>query len=363
MESSPQKESVRADSLILHLLGKCNLTCLHCYMDGAPTRRERLSLRDVLSAIEDCPSLGITTLYLTGGEPLLYPELRKVLDAASATTGLVTTLATNATLLTDRHIDQIAKSGIKLNVSVDGMSEFHDAFRQESGAFVKTERGVRSAASAGIPVTIVMTVSRSNQASIATVADWAFRTGVSTIRFQPLLPLGRGVAIADEGLSADEIDNLIIRASDLANQYKGRLKCRIIGQTKKFFMLHPCAAYVCNGGGCHRRMSREIKTIAVREDGTILPEAPNLDPRFAMGQLGEDRLATIFTRFMNQDYSRFDTLCRQTYTSVLPNWEPAIVPWDQILSESSYRSDLLPVASTREPSCSPGCELPPLELA
>jgi Fe-coproporphyrin III synthase len=367
MESSSQTSSregfLHADTLILHLLGKCNLTCFHCYMDGAPTRHERLALGDVLGAIEDCRTLGITSLSLTGGEPLLYPELRRVLQAASAITGLATTLSTNATLLSDRYIDQIARLGVKLNVSVDGGPEFHDAFRRESGAFVKTEQGIKSAVKAGISVTVIMTVSRGNQASIAAVADWAFRTGVTTIRFQPLLPLGRGIAIAAQGLSPAEINDLIIRASDLANQYKGRLKCRIIGQTKKFFRLHPCAAYVCNGRGCHRRVSREIKTIAVRENGTILPEAPNLNPRFAMGQLGEARLATIFTRFMNHDYNRFDALCRGTYTSVLPNWEPAIVPWDQILSESSYRSDIPPVSSSREPSCSSGCEFPPLELA
>jgi MoaA/NifB/PqqE/SkfB family radical SAM enzyme len=99
-------------------------------MEGAPARQERLSINHVFDAIEDCATLGVGTLYLTGGEPLLYPDLQRVLSAAAAVPGLETTLCTNATLLTDRFLERIATFGVSLNVSVDGKPEYHDAFRQ-----------------------------------------------------------------------------------------------------------------------------------------------------------------------------------------------------------------------------------------
>jgi MoaA/NifB/PqqE/SkfB family radical SAM enzyme len=304
-------------------------------MQGAPARRERLPLAPVLDAIADCATLGVGTLYVTGGEPLMYRHLPAVLEAAAAVSGLQTTLCTNATLLTPGHTMRLAALGIGLNVSIDGEADYHDVFRVQRGAFAKAERGVRLAAAAGVPVTIVMTVSRGNLASVAAVAAWALETGAKTVRFQPLLRLGRGVEIADERLTGAEIDALVMEVSDLANRYRERLTCKIVGQSRRFMLAHPCSAYVCNGGGCHRRIEREIKKIVVREDGTILPEATNLDPRFAIGRLGEARLPALVSRFLDRDYGRFDALCRRTYAAVLPQWKAAIVPWDQLLAESS----------------------------
>ena len=74
----------KADVLMLHLLGRCNLECAHCYMEGSPRRHERLALDAVLRAIGECCSLGVTNISVTGGEPLLYPELDRVLTAAAA---------------------------------------------------------------------------------------------------------------------------------------------------------------------------------------------------------------------------------------------------------------------------------------
>jgi MoaA/NifB/PqqE/SkfB family radical SAM enzyme len=357
MESARQTEPPGSGTLMLHLLGKCNLTCVHCYMDGAPTRRERLALEGVLDAIEDCPTLGVGTLYLTGGEPLMYRDLFAVLEAAAAVPGLETTLCTNATLLTTSHVARIAALGIGLNVSVDGESEYHDAFRRQRGAFAKTECGIRLAVESGVPVTVVTTVSRNNLAGVAALADWAAERGVSTIRFQPLLKLGRGASIADERLSSAETAVLVMQVSDLANRHRGRLKCNIVGQSRRFMLAHPCAAYVCNGTGCHRRISREIKKIVVRENGTVLPEATNLSPRFAIGHIADDRLTTLVSRFLDKDYGRFDALCRRTYAAVLPHWEAPVVPWDQILAESSHNCDADALMSpAADPTCASGCQ-------
>jgi MoaA/NifB/PqqE/SkfB family radical SAM enzyme len=120
---------------MLHLLGRCNLTCLHCYMEGAPSRQEQLPLELVLRAVADCAPLGIAALYLTGGEPLLYPVLEEVLRVASQIPKLEITLCTNGTLLAARHAALLRDVGAKLNISVDGDAKFHDRFRNLPGSF------------------------------------------------------------------------------------------------------------------------------------------------------------------------------------------------------------------------------------
>lgn len=352
MQLEPTMGAPRPGTLMLHLLGKCNLTCAHCYMEGAPGRRERLPLPAVLDAIEDCTTLGVGSLYVTGGEPMMYRELRKVLEQAATITGMQTTLCTNATLLTERHAAWMAPLGLHLNVSVDGQPDYHDTFRRQRGAFARAARGLRIAAAAGMPVTIIMTVSRDNLADVAAVASFALDIGAKTIRFQPLLRLGRGAGIADKKLDNSDIDSLVMQISDITNQHRGRIECKIVGQSRRFMLAHPCAAYVCNGAGCHRRIAREVKKIVVRENGVILPEATNLDPRFAIGHIADGRLTTLVSRFLDEDYGRFDALCRRTYEAVLPQWTAAVVPWDEILAERSYHDDgVLPAGMAASVAC------------
>ena len=122
-------------TLMLHLTGRCNLECRHCYMDGSPRRRERLPLDWILQSLGAAPELGIGSLFLTGGEPLMYPHFPDVVRAAVAVEGLTTTVCTNATLVRPREAELFAGLGVDVHVSVDGEPAFHDAFRCIDNAF------------------------------------------------------------------------------------------------------------------------------------------------------------------------------------------------------------------------------------
>lgn len=336
MEISSETGDARSATLMLHLLGRCNLTCLHCYMEGAPARREQLPLDRVLEAVAECAELGIGALYLTGGEPLLYKGLSAVLAAAKQVPLLQVTVCTNATLVNAQHARLLSDARVKVNVSIDGDAEFHDYFRNLPGAFRAAERGVRTLVEAGIPITIVSTISQANLHSLAAIVEWAARIGAREFRVQPLLKLGRGTQIIDQCLTSTQMDRLILELSDLANLYSSLgLKCSLIGAARRFLLAHPCGAYVCNGTGCHRRVAKEIKKIVVREDGTILPEVTNLDHRFAIGHIEDGPLSKLISRYFEHGYDRFDRLCRNAYAEVLPTWQAAIVPWDQIVAERS----------------------------
>jgi len=326
----------KADVLMLHLLGRCNLECAHCYMEGSPHRQERLRLDSVLQAVGECQVLGVGSISLTGGEPLLYPDLDRVLEAAAAVPGLKITLCTNGTLLTSHRVARFPKAGLRVNVSIDGRPDFHDRFRKLPGAFAASERGVRTAVEFGIPVTIISSISRGNLEAVEFLIDWAAGIGADHFFVQPLLDLGRGSQIADQCLSFDEMNRLILKLSDLANQQRYQhLRCQVIGAKKKFLIEHPCGAFVRNGMHCHRGISKEIRKLVVREDGTVLPEVPNLSPRFALGNIQDCSLSELIDRYFRQGYDEFDSLCRSAYAKTLPNWDCVIVPWEQILAESS----------------------------
>lgn len=352
MEISTETGDSKSGTLMLHLLGQCNLTCHHCYMEGAPERREKLKLDQVFEAVSECAPLGIATLYLTGGEPLLYPGFEQVLQFAAKIPNLEIVVCTNGTRLTMDHALLMKAAGAKLNISVDGDEQYHDRFRNLPGSFRSTERGLRRAVAAGIPVTVIMTVARGNLALLPEVAEWAANSGVVQFRAQPLLNLGRGTEISDQRLSKFEMDRLLLALTDLANVYGSRgMKINLVGASRSFLRKHPCGAYVCNGTGCHRRVAQEIKKLVIREDGAILPEVTNLSHDFAIGSLGDGPLSVMVKRYFEDGYARFDRLCRATYQEVLPTWESEFIPWDQIVAERSYNWKETPLIALEAAGC------------
>jgi Fe-coproporphyrin III synthase len=323
--------------LMLHLLGRCNLECRHCYMEGSPRRKERLPVELVLRTLGECQHLGIGTIVITGGEPLLYRELDQVLEAAAGIGGAHTTLCSNGTLLSARRAERFRTWGLRINVSIDGRPEFHDYFRKSPGAFHSSERGIRAATEAGIPVTVISSISKDNLDSLDFLVNWASEMGADQFYAQPLLSMGRGTQIANRCLTFTQLNRLILKLTDLANRPGNeRLKCQVIGAKKQFLLKHPCGAFVCNGTGCHRGVAKEIKKLVIREDGTVLPEVPTLNHRYALGNIREGSLSELVSRYFERGYDEFDMLCRAAYAEILPDWDCIIVPWEQIISEKSY---------------------------
>lgn len=337
MHLTDEADSAGAGTLMLHLTGRCNLRCRHCYMEGGPERTEILPLEPVLEAVRAAPEIGFGSLYITGGEPILYPWFDEVLEAASDLRGVQRTLCTNGTKLTPAIACKLAEAGFALNISLDGDQAFHDRFRRLKGAHEGALNGIRMAVSAGCRVTVIASISRGNAPAVEQIAETAMAAGAVNFRIQPLLDLGRGQSIADQRLSPLELDMLILTLTDLANRWRDRLNISLIGQSLRYLTKHPCAAYVCNGGGCHRRVERELKKLVVREDGTVLPEATNLHPQWALGKLGDAPIQQMILRYLDTDYPRFDTLCRETYRDNIPDWPMSVVPWDQLLANASHR--------------------------
>jgi MoaA/NifB/PqqE/SkfB family radical SAM enzyme len=308
-------------------------------MDGSPRRREQLPFDWVADSLRAAPDLGIGSVFLTGGEPMLYSRFADVASVAASLQGVTTTVCTNATLVRQREAELLAGYGFDVHVSIDGEPAHHDLFRGYEGAFRRAERGVKRLVDAGAPLTIVTTVTQANFSHFLRTAQWALDAGAKRLLVQPLLDLGRGSQIHAQRLTSAQLNLLILQTSDFANSSDGRIEASIIGGSKRFFLAHPCAAYVCNGGGCHRNVKAEIKKIVVREDGTVLPEATNLNHRYALGNVADGPLGDLISRYFDDGYAAFDRLCRATYDELVADWPDAILPWDQLLADRS-RADL-----------------------
>ena len=97
--------------VIWNLVRRCNLTCRHCYSISAdkPFPGE-LSTAEVFSVMEDLRSFGVRVLILSGGEPLLRPDIFDISRRAKAM-GFYVGLSSNGTLIDAGTIDAIAAVG------------------------------------------------------------------------------------------------------------------------------------------------------------------------------------------------------------------------------------------------------------
>jgi len=88
--------SIRTVQLNIGL--RCNLSCGHCHVESSPRRREQMSWEIMALAIETAKKVRAATVDITGGEPILHPQLPRLIKAARKAE-LQVMLRTNLTAL------------------------------------------------------------------------------------------------------------------------------------------------------------------------------------------------------------------------------------------------------------------------
>ncbi|MCB1864161.1 MAG: heme d1 biosynthesis radical SAM protein NirJ [Chromatiales bacterium] len=139
--------------VIWNLIRRCNLTCKHCYSISADIDFPgELTTEEVFAVIDDLKAFGVPVLILSGGEPLLRPDIFEISQHAKAL-GFYVGLSSNGTLIDTDNIERIASVGYDyVGISLDGMRDTHDRFRQKAGAFDASLRAIRLCRDAGIKV-------------------------------------------------------------------------------------------------------------------------------------------------------------------------------------------------------------------
>ena len=153
--------------VIWNLVRRCNLTCKHCYATSADKDFPgELDTGQVFTVMDDLKSFGVPVLILSGGEPLLRPDIFEISRRAKAM-GFYVGLSSNGTLIDEGNIADIAAIGYDyVGISLDGMRETHDDFRRKQGAFDDALRGIRLCRDAGLKVGLRFTLTRDNAAEL-----------------------------------------------------------------------------------------------------------------------------------------------------------------------------------------------------
>lgn len=197
-------------SVQIEVSNKCNERCIHCYI---PHELKVTNIDENLfeSILRQCQELGVLTLVLTGGEPMIHPNFVKFLKKLSKFDFEVKVLS-NLTYLNDDIIKALKSttcSGVQASL-YSMQPEVHDAITGKKGSFEQTVASIKRLHQEGIPVQVSCVVMKKNKDSFEDVINWASSLGI-TVTLDYIL-MGRydgTTSNLEQRLSISEVEEII----------------------------------------------------------------------------------------------------------------------------------------------------------
>lgn len=217
----------------------CHLACLHCRAKAQTKRNPKeLTTEEGFKLIEDIASLQKPLLVITGGDPMMRPDLFEFIKYSSEL-GLRVSLAPSATrLITPERMEKAKKAGIiRVSFSLDGSeAKIHDSFRQTPGSFERTLSVIEYSRKAGISLQINTTISRYNFHDIENMAKKVAELGALMWSVFFLVPTGRGKN--EDMISPQQHEEAFSRLYELSRVMPFDIKTTAAEHYRRFVLQH-----------------------------------------------------------------------------------------------------------------------------
>ena len=209
--------------IFFELTDKCNLQCLHCGSNCDSKKNTFLTfdaVRNTLQSIAREYDPDEVMVCLTGGEPMLHPELFEIIVLARRM-GFPVGITTNGTLINDASARKLSHSGLNtVAISIDGTKEIHDAFRCCPGSFDKAMSGIMALKHNGIEPQVMTVASKANLHDLPALGDYLQSKGIYSWRITNIDPIGRAQINDSLLFSAVEIRELLSFIRDMRYSQK-----------------------------------------------------------------------------------------------------------------------------------------------
>ncbi|HEV8323658.1 MAG TPA: radical SAM protein [Myxococcota bacterium] len=275
----------------LVLTHRCNLACHYCYagehfrqeMDDATLARAV----DLLFA----DRADVAQLSFFGGEPFLaFDTMRRAVALAQAHAAalgrrLLLQCTTNGSLLGAEQVEFVARTGMRVTVSLDGVQEAHDLNRPRAGggsSFAPVHRGLRALIDAGARPDVMMVVTPATAPFVFRSVRWLWDEGVATVRANLSLrapwDLPARAALRDEltAVGREQLARLLRRATVSFQPFEAGLRDAASGGARAL----DAAAVGTSAVRCGTARSPLRGQVVVGTGGHLYPCSP---------MVGEDR--------------------------------------------------------------------------
>lgn len=255
--------------LRISLTEACNLHCIYCRPEeDAQSPLPSVPYDQCVQIVNLAARFGFRKVRLTGGEPLLHPELEKIIRAIATLPGIEdVSLTTNGTLLRDR-IQELKRVGVRrINISLDSLKPETYARITRGGFLTRVLEGLEAALGAGLhPVKLnVVLLKGINEEEIPQFLTYA-RNNPVHVRFiecMPFLPSATTLFVPTDIVTKRAREaGIPLVPIETTGLFDGPAELfRIPGGKGIVGLIHPMSRHFCNQ--CNR--------LRVTADGSLRP--------------------------------------------------------------------------------------------
>ncbi|MBU5488944.1 radical SAM protein [Clostridium sp. MSJ-8] len=207
-------ENTSGIALQLHITGRCNQKCKHCYHNeylNEPMKLEDIRLiieqyKELISKYNDNKKIKeIGHISVTGGEPFIRNDFMDILKIFCDNREYFKfSILTNGSFITEEVAKKLISYGVNdVQVSIDGSMKTHDFIRGE-GNFNQTFKAIDILVKYKIPTIVSFTANKFNYMEFEEVARCCEKHRVNILWSDRLVPIGNGKKMYDQCLSPTE---------------------------------------------------------------------------------------------------------------------------------------------------------------
>ena len=278
----------RLQTAVWEITLACCFHCAYCGSSGGKARPDELTTEECIGVAQQLRELGCRRVSLIGGEVFMRPDWETVLTALTSR-GIRTCVITNGYRMTPQITDALLRAHVEsVAVSIDGVREVHDRFRQE-GSFDRAFRTIRALAEAGIPVSVISALRADNAPRLEEFYGILKEYPIFAWQIQACSPMGNACKGGiDVSFDAAEVLRFVDRVA--------REVPFAVGVADNIGYYTPEEGAVRGRrGAVFTGCSAGLTTIGIDSVGNVRGCESMYDPRFTEGNLRERSLRDIWT--------------------------------------------------------------------
>ncbi len=168
----------------LRITGRCNFNCRHCF-NAADVNRDmsEWSMEEIRDLLDEARDMGVYSVKITGGEPLLHPHFTDILREIYNRDMRVEHIITNGHFIDRKLLDEMHEIGCRCGmwISFDCFGH-HDWMRGMKGAEKKALESIRLCQEEGHKITLDVQLNNITRDTLYETADYFDSIGVHCFR-------------------------------------------------------------------------------------------------------------------------------------------------------------------------------------
>jgi radical SAM protein with 4Fe4S-binding SPASM domain len=293
------------EELCLEITGKCLMNCLHCSSSCASSNQSAISFAKIKEVLHEAKVLGTKIIEISGGEPLLHPEIVNIVEEAKKdfevrlyTSGFIgnkTLLGISRELL--MVFNTIGLDRIIFNLQ-GATAEVHELITKTTGSFENVINSIKTSRDLGIWTGVHFVPMKPNYSELPMVAAMCRKLKVNELAVLRFVRQGRGLLNRfrlelDHSEFSDLLNTIIFLRKEFEDYFAIRTGCPLNFCSLIDRAIKPVA---CKAG---------VSTLLVSFNGKVVPcPAFKQAQDFVLGNINVDSLLSIWQNNQELEHLR-----------------------------------------------------------